>query len=199
MIKHRLIILFVLSVCACKTSKEEQENTIASKKPNVIVILADDAGYMDFGFMGNKDLETPQLDKLAKRGAVFTDAHVSATVCAPSRAGLITGKYQQRFGFEANGTGGIGLADDVETIADAFKQNDYKTIALGKWHLGEQESDHPNQRGFDDFYGFIGGSRSYFPLEKQERQAFYAHSNGWGFCPGLCMSVPGFDEWLKSY
>ena len=166
MIKHTVFILSLLLAFACKNNKQELNKTTHTTKPNVIVILADDAGYMDFGFMGNKDLETPQLDKLAKRGVIFTDAHVSATVCAPSRAGLITGKYQQRFGFEANGTGGIGLADDVETIADAFKQHHYKTIALGKWHLGESESDHPNQRGFDDFYGFIGGSRSYFPIEK---------------------------------
>ena len=157
------ISLFSLFIIASCNLKKESDNI--KKKPNVIVILVDDAGYGDFGFMGNTDLETPQLDKLAKRGVVFTDAHVSATVCAPSRAGLITGKYQQRFGFEANGTGGIGLADDVATIADVFKQHHYKTIALGKWHLGASESDHPNQRGFDDFYGFIGGSRSYFPME----------------------------------
>lgn len=176
MIKYTLFILFILLTLACKTNKQELEKTTKLSKPNVIIILADDAGYIDFGFMGSKDLETPRLDELAKSGVVFTDAHVSATVCAPSRAGLITGKYQQRFGFEANGTGGVGLADDVTTIADIFKKNDYKTIALGKWHLGESETDHPNERGFNDFYGFIGGSRSYFPIEKPSKNHTLQHN-----------------------
>lgn len=112
---------------------------------------------------------------------MFTDAHVSATVCAPSRAGLITGKYQQRFGFEANGTGygdsgDIGLSDDVVTMADIFKNNGYKTIALGKWHLGASKSDHPNQRGFDEFFGFEIGSRSYFPLKNPSKYNMLQHN-----------------------
>ncbi|WP_052143734.1 sulfatase-like hydrolase/transferase [Wocania ichthyoenteri] len=172
------ILIFTL-IFGCKEEKKtsfKDAEISKNNKPNIIIIIVDDAGYIDFGFMGSEDLETPRLDKLAKNGVVFTDAHVSATVCAPSRAGLITGKYQQRFGFEANGTGGIGLADDVITIADVFKKNNYKTIALGKWHLGESESDHPNKRGFDDFYGFIGGSRSYFPLEKPSKQSLLQHN-----------------------
>ncbi|WP_207303281.1 sulfatase-like hydrolase/transferase [Hyunsoonleella flava] len=159
-------------VSACKTKTEVSK----SEPPNVIIILIDDAGYVDFGFMGSKDLQTPNIDALAKSGVVFTDAHVSATVCAPSRAGLITGKYQQRFGFEANGTGGIGLSDDVVTIADVFKNNGYNTYALGKWHLGEDASDHPNQRGFDEFYGFLAGSRSYFPLENPSKEKMLQHN-----------------------
>ncbi|QTD39097.1 sulfatase-like hydrolase/transferase [Polaribacter batillariae] len=151
------------------------ETSNKTKKPNVIVILIDDAGYVDFGFMGSKDLETPHIDALAKDGVIFTDAHVSATVCAPSRAGIITGKYQQRFGFEANHTGDrqsgdVGLADNVMTIANAFQQNNYKTTAVGKWHLGATESDHPNNRGFDEFYGFLAGARSYFPIENPSRK-----------------------------
>jgi len=160
--------VLAITLFAC-SSKNKQIND--AKKPNVIIIVADDAGYMDFGFMGNRDLETPQLDKVAKKGVVFTDAHVSATVCAPSRAGLITGKYQQRFGFEANGTGGIGLPDEMLTIANVFKQADYRTYGIGKWHLGNSSSDHPNNRGFDDFFGFIGGARSYFPIENPSQQA----------------------------
>ncbi|MBU3011328.1 sulfatase [Polaribacter vadi] len=165
---------FITIFCAFFLSGNRQYITKKENKPNVIVILIDDAGYADFGFMGSKDLETPNIDKLAKSGVIFTDAHVSATVCAPSRAGLITGKYQQRFGFEANGTGygdsgEIGLSDDVTTMADVFKNNGYKTMALGKWHLGKDESDHPNQRGFDEFYGFETGSRSYFPIQNPRK------------------------------
>ncbi len=171
-------LVFILNSCVNNPSNN---NTAAltitkeKKKPNIIVIVIDDAGYVDFGFMGSKDLETPNIDNLAKDGVFFTDAHVSATVCAPSRAGLITGKYQQRFGFEANGTGDttsgdIGLSDNVVTIADVFQKNNYKTIAIGKWHLGATPTDHPNKRGFDEFYGFLGGGRSYFPINNPSKE-----------------------------
>jgi arylsulfatase A-like enzyme len=179
MVKNLFLFSFIVFLAACGNHKKDNNVTAFKNKkennqPNVIVILVDDAGYVDFGFMGSDDLETPHIDSLAKEGVVFTDAHVSATVCAPSRAGLITGKYQQRFGFEANGTGygnsgDIGLSDDVVTMADVFKKNNYKTIALGKWHLGSDISDHPNQRGFDEFYGFLAGSRSYFPMKNPSK------------------------------
>ena len=157
-----------------KTANESVSISAEKEKPNVIVILLDDAGYVDFGFMGSEDLETPHIDNLAQNGVVFTDAHVTSTVCAPSRAGLITGQYQQRFGFEANHTGDkrtgdIGLSEDVVTIAEVFKQNGYNTSAIGKWHLGEKPHNHPNQRGFDDFYGFLGGARSYFPMKNPSK------------------------------
>ena len=162
-----------------------KESTSIIKKtthPNIITIIIDDAGYADFGFMGSKDLETPEIDKLAKSGVIFTDAHVTSTVCAPSRAGLMTGKYQQRFGFEANHTGDeetgdIGLSDDVKTMADIFKANNYQTVAIGKWHLGATETDHPNERGFDDFYGFLGGGRSYFPMENPSEDLMLQHNS----------------------
>ncbi|WP_242155648.1 sulfatase-like hydrolase/transferase [Aestuariivivens sediminis] len=192
MVKNILIYGFFFALVSCVNSKTKADqpaltvNTthanIEEQKPNVIVILVDDAGYVDFGFMGSQDLETPHIDRLAQSGVVFTDAHVSATVCAPSRAGLMTGQYQQRFGFEANHTGDeqsgdIGLSDDVLTLADVFKKNDYKTIAIGKWHLGETASDHPNQRGFDEFFGFLAGSRSYFPM-KNPSQTHAIQENG---------------------
>ncbi|MFY9241992.1 MAG: sulfatase-like hydrolase/transferase [Polaribacter sp.] len=167
---------------AAKVATNETINeTINPKQPNIITIIIDDAGYADFGFMGSDDLDTPNIDELAKSGVIFTDAHVSATVCAPSRAGLITGKYQQRFGFEANGTGygttgDIGLSDDVKTMADVFKANNYKTVAIGKWHLGATESDIPNNRGFDDFYGFLGGGRSYFPIKNPSKELMLQHN-----------------------
>ncbi|WP_298239005.1 sulfatase-like hydrolase/transferase [uncultured Algibacter sp.] len=175
-----MLIFTLFLATSCKNTAEEKPSN-TSKQPNVIVILIDDAGYADFGFMGCKDLETPNIDKLAQSGVVLTDAHVSATVCAPSRAGLITGKYQQRFGFEANGTGygnsgDIGLSDDVVTMADVFKANGYKTMALGKWHLGADKTDHPNQRGFDEFYGFETGSRSYFSLKNPSKYTMLQHN-----------------------
>ena len=172
-----VIIVLVFSTCTSKKpyTKTTELTVNETKKPNIIAIIIDDAGYIDFGFMGSKDLETPNIDELAKNGVVFTDAHVSATVCGPSRAGIMTGRYQQRFGFEANHTGDkesgdIGLADNIPTMADEFQNNNYKTTAVGKWHLGATESDHPNKRGFDEFYGFLAGGRSYFPITNPSKE-----------------------------
>ncbi|GAI95758.1 unnamed protein product, partial [marine sediment metagenome] len=98
--------------------------------------MVDDAGYADFGFMGSKDLETPNIDKLADRGVVFTDAHVTATVCSPSRAGLITGRYQERFGHECNiPPYGLGMDSTEVTLANVLKDAGYATAIFGKWHL----------------------------------------------------------------
>ncbi|MCM4155782.1 sulfatase-like hydrolase/transferase [Gramella sp. AN32] len=182
--KNFFVISVLLCLFSCKSNdrnKASFESNTKTPPPNVIVIVADDAGYIDFGFMGSKDLDTPQIDALANAGVVFTDAHVTATVCAPSRAGLMTGRYQQRMGFEANGTGygnsgDIGLADSATTMATVFQNNNYKTIALGKWHLGGESSDHPNNRGFDEFYGFLSGSRSYFPLEEPSKMKMLQHN-----------------------
>lgn len=190
-------LTIVLLFTSCNSKKEQQ----LLQKPNIIVILIDDAGYVDFGFMGSKDLETPHIDELAKNGVVFTDAHVSATVCAPSRAGLMTGKYQQRFGFEANNTGDehtgdIGLSDDVVTMADVFKSNGYKTFALGKWHLGYDSSDHPNNRGFDEFYGFETGSRSYFPMKNPSKKNMLQHNGKKVVFEGYMTDVLG-DQSVK--
>lgn len=177
--------MLALSVWGCRQnmlSAPSGKTAGSGDRPNVIVIVLDDAGYADFGFMGSEDLETPNIDSLAQSGVVLTDAHVTATVCAPSRAGIMSGQYQQRFGFEANDTGygdsgDIGLADDVTTMAEVFQQNGYRTIAIGKWHLGGSPSDHPNERGFDEFYGFIGGGRSYFPI-KNPKPAQMIQQNG---------------------
>lgn len=180
------ILLTVICFLACKERPQNNTPNKGNNKknvpPNIIVILIDDAGYVDFGFMGSKDLETPEIDKLAANGVVFTDAHVTSTVCAPSRAGLITGQYQQRFGFEANDTGDkttgdIGLSKEIITIAEVFQQNNYSTAAIGKWHLGAKEYNHPNQRGFDDFYGFLAGGRSYFPMQNPSKMHMLQHNS----------------------
>ena len=150
--------------------------------PNIIVILADDAGYADFGFMGS-DIPTPHIDRLAESGVVFTDAHITATVCSPSRAGLITGRYQQRFGHEANiPPPSLGMDPSEKTIGDALKLAGYKTGIIGKWHLGSTDLYHPNNRGFDEFWGFLGGSRSYYydenkdDVKGQERELLHNNS-----------------------
>ena len=151
-------VITAVGASSC-TSKGAKETVV---DPNILIILLDDAGYNDFGFMGSKDLPTPNIDNLASSGVVFTDAHVSATVSGPSRAGLLTGRYQQKNGYESNLRDTLGLGLKEETIGDIFKQNGYATACFGKWHQGNDPDYHPNKRGFEHFYGFIAGSRSYF-------------------------------------
>ena len=138
-----------------------------STAPNVVVLLSDDAGWADFGFHGSTDIATPNLDELASAGVIFDACYVTASVCSPSRAGLLTGIQQQRFGHEYNLPGLAprpegGLPLEQQTIADRFKAAGYHTGLIGKWHLGLADHFHPTLRGFDEFRGFRAGSRSYF-------------------------------------
>lgn len=144
----------------------------AERKPNVLVILADDLGYADVGFQGCKDIPTPHIDALAQGGVRCSNGYVSGPYCSPSRAGLLTGRYQQRFGHEFNPgprgePGGadtsIGLPLTETTFADRFRAAGYATGAVGKWHLGVAPKFHPQQRGFDEYFGFLGGAHVYGP------------------------------------
>ncbi len=134
-------------------------------QPNVIFIVADDLGYGDVGFNGGTDIPTPHLDALAASGVTFTNGYVTAAVCAPSRAGLFTGRHQQSFGYEFNPRGrdrrGVGIPQSVTTIPTFFQQAEYTTGLVGKWHLGRTEGIHPLDRGFDTFFGFSGGGNGY--------------------------------------
>jgi len=138
--------------------------------PNLIVIMADDLGYADVGFNGCEDIPTPHIDSIAANGVKFTNGYVSYPVCGPSRAGFMTGRYQQRFGFERNpqyqtGDPNMGLPKSETTIAEALGKVGYHCGVIGKWHLGAHESLHPLARGFDEFYGHLGGGHRYFPEE----------------------------------
>ena len=138
----------------------------APARPNIVLIVGDDMGYADIGVHGCKDIPTPHIDSLAKNGVRCTSGYVSGPYCSPTRAGLLTGRYQQRFGHEFNPgpspTGEVGLPVDQVTLADRLKQAGYKTGMVGKWHLGNAEKFHPLNRGFQEFYGFLGGAHSYF-------------------------------------
>lgn len=140
--------------------------SFAAEKPNVLVIVADDLGYADVGFQGCKDIPTPNLDRLAKQSVHCTSGYVSHPFCSPTRAGLMTGRYQQHFGHENNPAWlpedtKSGLPLDQVTLPQLMKKAGYVTGAVGKWHLGAHPQFHPNQRGFDDYFGFRGGGHIY--------------------------------------
>jgi arylsulfatase A-like enzyme len=133
-----------------------------ASKPNILVIVGDDMGYADVGFHGCKDIPTPNLDALAASGVKFSNGYVSGPYCSPTRAGFLTGKYQQRFGHEFNPNEDNGLPVKETTLADRLKEAGYVTGLVGKWHLGSLPAMRPLRRGFDEFYGFLGGAHSYF-------------------------------------
>lgn len=138
-----------------------------TRKPNIILIVGDDMGYADIGVHGCKDIPTPHIDSLAKNGVRCTSGYVSGPYCSPTRAGLLTGRYQQRFGHEfnpgPNPKGGFGLDLAQTTLANRLKAGGYKTGMVGKWHLGTGDKYHPLSRGFDEFFGFLGGAHPYLP------------------------------------
>ncbi len=132
-----------------------------AKKPNIVVILTDDQGWGDLSLHGNKNLSTPNLDRLAKEGAQFDRFYV-CPVCSPTRAEFLTGRYHQRGGVYSTSAGGERLDLDEHTIADSFKAAGYATGAFGKWHNGMQYPYHPNGRGFEEFYGFCSGHWAHY-------------------------------------
>jgi len=159
-----ILLCLLVGVCEAKTTSRKAKD----KPPNLIIILTDDHGYHDVGFNGCEDIPTPHLDSIARNGIRFTEGYVSFPVCGPSRAGILTGRYQGRFGFTtnptcdpANPTAGIPL--DEQNIAELLKKVGYKSAAIGKWHMGTHPVHHPLNRGFDHFFGFLEGGHFYFP------------------------------------
>ncbi|MEI7730091.1 MAG: sulfatase [Verrucomicrobiota bacterium] len=159
--KTRLILAFVIAQCLGGGS-HAAETLAPATKPNILFIVGDDMGYGDVGFQGCKDIPTPNLDALAAAGVRFTSGYVTGPYCSPTRAGLLTGRYQNRFGHEFNPNGPNGLPLAETTIADRLKAAGYVTGLVGKWHLGALPAMHPQKRGFDEFFGFLGGAHSYF-------------------------------------
>lgn len=141
----------------------------AADRPNVIIILTDDQGWGDVGFNGCTDIPTPHLDSLARSGVIFSQGYASHPYCSPSRAGLLTGRYQQRFGHECNlpydldiEDASVGLPLTETLLPQVFKEHGYATCAIGKWHLGDNPRYWPNERGFDHWFGFAGGGLSFW-------------------------------------
>lgn len=138
------------------------------KPPNILLIVGDDIGYGDLGCYGCKDVATPNLDSIAASGTRFTSGYVMAPVCGPSRAALLSGRYPSQIlpyvGNPPHGSN-VGLPKEHRLISDYLREAGYRTAALGKWHLGEQAGFEPQARGFDSFYGFLGGMHDYFHVE----------------------------------
>jgi arylsulfatase A-like enzyme len=169
-LKFVLASLIFLLLFFVQCSRKKLNETAVTIPPNLVVILVDDMGYADVGFNGCKDIPTPNIDMISKQGVTFTNGYVSYAVCGPSRAGLITGRYQDRFGFCRNplfapNDPNMGLPLSEKTMATVLNQANYKSVAIGKWHLGAHPSQRPLERGFTDFFGFLTGGHRYFPEE----------------------------------
>jgi len=134
----------------------------AAERPNILIIVGDDMGYADVGFHGCKDIPTPHLDALAASGVRFTNGYVTGPYCSPTRAALLTGRHQSRFGHEFNPSGKNGLPLTETTLPERLRAAGYATGMVGKWHLGSLPEQVPTRRGFDEFFGFLAGAHSYF-------------------------------------
>jgi arylsulfatase A-like enzyme len=151
-----------------------------AEQPNIILIMADDLGYGDIGCYGSKKIRTPNIDALAREGLRFTDYHSNCPVCSPTRAALLTGRYQQRCGIEGVVTAArhrhTGMALEEVTFAEVLKKRGYATGIFGKWHVGYEAEFNPARQGFDEFIGYVSGNVDY-------------HSH---------IDQAGFDDWWKN-
>jgi arylsulfatase A-like enzyme len=166
--KRSLLPSIVIALVVGVPPGERPAVVAQAGRPNIVIIVADDLGYADIGVHGVKDIPTPAIDSIAQNGIRFTDAYVSGPYCGPTRAGLMTGRYPQRFGHEFNlnpaAHQDYGLPLTETTMASRLKAAGYRTALFGKWHLGYADRFHPMERGFDEFFGFLAGQHSYFNL-----------------------------------
>ncbi len=181
------------------TKKINHEVANKEGSPNIIIILTDDQGYADVGFNGCKDIPTPNIDRIAKNGVVFTNAYVSYAVCAPSRAGLITGRYQDRFGYSRNPLyrpfdPTIGLPLTEQTLPEFVQLAGYNTMGIGKWHLGVHEKFRPWKRGFNEFFGFLGGGHRYLPADYDIQHQDSAKNEGQSYRTKLIRNETVVEE-----
>jgi arylsulfatase A-like enzyme len=167
----RLEIFFYCTAIMILLAGLARAGDAAEKRlPNLIIVLTDDQGYADVGFNGCRDIPTPNIDRIASEGVRFTNGYVTFAVCGPSRAGLITGRYQDRFGSclnptidPSNANAGVPLSE--KNLAEVLGPAGYTSMAVGKWHLGTHPTLRPLERGFDEFFGFLSGGHRYFPDE----------------------------------
>ena len=158
---------FVLTLSSCAKKNVKKKSPL----PNIILILADDLGYADLGYTGCKDFKTPNIDRLAHGGIVCANGYASHSFCAPTRAGIVTGRNQHRFGFQENPNKkrpDLGLPEGQYTLPQLLSKAGYKSALVGKWHLGVNDNFHPLNRGFDEFYGFLSGGHDYLTYNPED-------------------------------
>ncbi|MGM0377651.1 MAG: sulfatase family protein, partial [Bacteroidota bacterium] len=143
-----------------------------SEKPNILVVVADDLGYSDLSFLpyASEDVQTPHIDRIADKGVFFTDAYSSAPICSPSRVGLLTGRYHQRWGNYWYGEGGLPASE--KTLPQFLKEQGYYNVKVGKTHLNGGPVEHPLDHGFDDFLGFIDHTWDYLRLSQDDVEEY---------------------------
>ena len=178
MLRRDSIIPLVVTFLAAPvfSSLAAQGNPRAEPKPNVVLILMDDLGYGDLGSYGVKDARTPNLDRLAREGVRLTNAYANGATCSPTRAGFITGQYQQRHAIEwqlgmVEGDFERGLQVTGVALPAILKQNGYATGLIGKWHIGFKPEFGPNAHGFDEFFGFLSGAVGYYTHRRGDGSA----------------------------
>ena len=157
---HQLVLSMLLPACfvglSCSTN---------AQRPNIVLIMADDLGYGDISLQGAPDIQTPNIDGLADSGAYFSRFYTSGTVCSPTRAGLMTGRYQQRTGCDRViyvEEKDIGMSLKEKLLPEYLKEVGYATGIFGKWHLGFDRKYNPSRRGFDEFFGLVAGNIDYY-------------------------------------
>ena len=186
---RRILVAALLALVASSLLAQTPAENVA--RPNVVLIITDDAGYGDFGSYGAPDIKTPHIDGLAREGVRLTDFYANGATCTPARTGLISGRYQQRFGLEAplqsaqSADGERGLPATGRSLPQLLKNNGYATALVGKWHLGYKTEFSPAAHGFDYFFGFKSGFTDY-----------YQHTSGAGladlFENDQQVEVPGY-------
>lgn len=149
---------------------------VDGKMPNLILIVPDDQGYGDIGAYPSKyPVETPNIDRLAHEGVMMTDAYANSPICGPSRAALMTGRYQQRIGYYGNWESQLGLARDTPILPRLLRDHGYTSALVGKWHLGHHVHNHPLALGFDFSFGFLDGQHDYFDPDRGSSWSWGPH------------------------
>ncbi len=194
----RLIVLSTgVTLASCQMTKKE-----ASVHPNFVIILADDLGYGDLSCYGHPTIKTPCLDQMAREGIRLTSFYVSSSVCTPSRASLLTGRYPLRVGLpdvllpESES----GIPEEEITIGEALKHVGYETMYIGKWHLGDQEKYHPLNHGFDDYYGILYSNDMMPPWVETDKPLSLMHGTREIEHPVIQQTLTErYTEWGKAF
>jgi len=199
MCRNALLPLFIIvTISPCMAPHETADAD--ERRPNIVLLFADDLGYGELGCQGNPQIPTPHIDSIANAGIRFTDGYVTAAYCSASRAGLMTGRYQTRFGYEFNPIGHhnedpqAGLPASQVTLAQHLHDAGYTTALIGKWHLGGHASFHPFRRGFDEFFGFMHEGHYFVPPPYRNMTTMLRRKT----LPNGSKGSTGNDRWISA-